>query len=230
MVNKRFWLGMLVMVLVLGITVFSCDIDGIDNGNENGTENGNENVALNGTWAGKEIIEWSIGPHWRYCYNFVFGEGCDFPFCNDCIWVDKTESGTSENIHELALNNDGTFKISRSGYPYMKGTFSTNSGKITMNPTHYSGWDFSFGLMVWMDSSDPPWYSKNEVKKEIIAGNDALTSIDELDELILIGIGKTVNDLFSSSTSGYFVKNNTLTINNWVFNYGAETQTFTREN
>ena len=227
MANKRVWLGMLVMVLVFGITVVGCNIDDNGNGTENGNGNGNGNVVLNGTWAGTEIIEWSTGPHWRYCYNFIFGEGCDFPFCNDCIWVDKTEYGTSENRHELALNNDGTFKISRGNYPYMKGTFSTNSGKIAMNPTHYSGLDFPFGFMVWMDSIDPPWYSKNEMETEIIANIDALTSIEEY---ILIGVGKTVNDLFASSTSGYFVKGNTLTINNWAFNYGAETQIFTREN
>jgi len=59
MSNKRFLLGMLAMSLVFGITVFGCDIDG--NGIGNG--NGSIDVALNGTWAGTEIIEWSTGPH-----------------------------------------------------------------------------------------------------------------------------------------------------------------------
>ena len=222
MANRRFWLGMLVMALIFGMMVFGCDIDG--NGNENG--NGNGNVALNGTWAGTEIIEWSTSPHWRYCYNFVFGEGCDFPFCNDCIWIDKTESGKSEVKLELMLNDDGNFKMFRGGFPYMKGAYSAGSDKITMNPSHYSGLDFHFGFMIWMDSLNPPWYSKNEFKTEWITSNDTSSSNEQLDI-----ISDLVNDLFASSTSNYSVKGDTFTIVNWAFNSNeAEKQTFTRKN
>jgi hypothetical protein len=42
MVNKRFWLGILVLALVLGMTVVGCD-DGSTNG-------GGADSALNGTW------------------------------------------------------------------------------------------------------------------------------------------------------------------------------------
>ena len=41
MANKRFWLGMLVMALALGMTVIGCD---------NGTTDNGTDPALNGTW------------------------------------------------------------------------------------------------------------------------------------------------------------------------------------
>ena len=230
MANKRFLFGMLVIVLVFGMTVVGCDIDGIDNGNENGNGNGNgnSNVALNGKWVGTETVYWSIGPHWRICDNYIRNECALPPMCNDCTWIDKTENGTSEVVHELLLNNDGNFIMLRGGYPYMKGTFSTNSEKITMNPSHYSGWDFPFGLMVWMDSSDPPWFSKNEVERELIADNSFPTSSEQL-----AYIANMVNDLFTSSTSGYSVKDNILTVKNWAFNINYlndyKNQIFTRK-
>jgi len=58
MVNKRFWLVMLVMVLVFGMAIIGCNNDP-DNGNEEGSGNtgggssgggGGANSALNGTW------------------------------------------------------------------------------------------------------------------------------------------------------------------------------------
>jgi hypothetical protein len=43
MLNKKFWLGMMVMVLVFGMTVFGCKDDPEDNGNngDGGNTNGN---------------------------------------------------------------------------------------------------------------------------------------------------------------------------------------------
>ena len=51
MVNKRFWLGMLVMLLTFGMTVVGCD---------NGTTNENGfsgDTALNGIWVNETISE-----------------------------------------------------------------------------------------------------------------------------------------------------------------------------
>ena len=218
MTKIRFGFVMFVIALIFGIMVFGCDIDG--NGNSSG------NVALNGEWTGTEKVEWSVGPHWRFCYNYMFGEGCEFPLCNDCIYIDKTESGYSEIEHKIILTNDGIFRMSRGGFPYMKGTYSTGSDRITINPSHYSGWDFHFGLMVWMDSSNTPWYNKNEFKTEWIQTNDEFPSNDQL-ELIT----NFVNDLFGSSISNYSMKGNVLTIMNWVYSIGDDKkQTFTRKN
>ena len=54
MVNKKFWLGILVMVLVFGMTVIGCDNDstGGNDGSTNGG-GGGTGSALNGTWIGK---------------------------------------------------------------------------------------------------------------------------------------------------------------------------------
>jgi len=107
----------------------------------------------------------------------------------------------------------------------MKGTYSTAGDKIMMKPSHHSGLDFGFGFMIWMDSSDPLWYNKNEFKTEWIASNDGTTS----GEQIAI-IGNIVNDLFASSTSSYSVSGNTLAITSWDFNVNTgEKQTFTRK-
>ena len=58
MANKRFWLGMLVMALVFGMTVVGCSdgsTDG-DSGNGGGSTSGSGGVdsALNGTWIANE--------------------------------------------------------------------------------------------------------------------------------------------------------------------------------
>ena len=49
MVNRRFWLGMLVMLLVFGVTVVGCNNDP-----DNGNGGGKTDPALNGTWIGTE--------------------------------------------------------------------------------------------------------------------------------------------------------------------------------
>jgi hypothetical protein len=71
MENKRFWLGILVMVLVFGMTVVGCG-DGDVKGNDGGTD-----PALNGTWvymqystvSNKWIMNNGIYEH----YGFQFG-------------------------------------------------------------------------------------------------------------------------------------------------------------
>ena len=48
MANKNFWLGILVMALVFGMTVVGCD---------DGSTDGETDSALNGTWVGEDDIE-----------------------------------------------------------------------------------------------------------------------------------------------------------------------------
>jgi len=52
MVNKRFWLGILVMVLVFGMTAVGCDNGNGENGGNTGGTGGESNTdsALNGIW------------------------------------------------------------------------------------------------------------------------------------------------------------------------------------
>ena len=52
MANKRFWLGMLVMVLVFGMTVVGCDDGSTNNGNDNGTL---KDVLDGTTWKGSLV-------------------------------------------------------------------------------------------------------------------------------------------------------------------------------
>ena len=55
MANKRFWLGMLVMVLVLGITVAGCDGGNSDSGDDGWTND--LPSRLHGTWSyGSQVL------------------------------------------------------------------------------------------------------------------------------------------------------------------------------
>jgi len=61
MVNKKFWLGVLVMTLVFGIMVVSCDEDNDDDkkSDVNNNNDNNSNSSLIGTWK-KGQIEFSF--------------------------------------------------------------------------------------------------------------------------------------------------------------------------
>jgi hypothetical protein len=52
MVNKRFWLGILVMVLVFGLTVVGCDDGSTDDSKADTWSNVTSLSQLNGTWKG----------------------------------------------------------------------------------------------------------------------------------------------------------------------------------
>jgi hypothetical protein len=204
MKNKRFWLRMFVIVLVFGITVVGCDID--DNGNGNGTVNGD----LNGIWSRTVISTSEQPPHWQYCDNTIaiLFQGGGLTPCDECIWIDETRTITFEWVHEFVINDDCSFTMSTNEIPYMKGTYSTNDGKITIKPTHTSRLNASF---------EEKWYDKNEIE----AAYRVLLSEEYTDEQI----ARRVNASFSSSTSSYFVKGNALTITK-----EDEKQTFTRKN
>ena len=210
MKNKRFGLGLLAMVLVFGITVFGCDIDGNGNGiengkgNGNGIENGNGNGnvyvdgALYGTWSRTVILISEFPPHWKYCHNCIANsfQGGSLTPCDDCIWINETTNVTIEWVHELTFNDDNIFTMSTNGNQYIKGTYYTNNNKITKTPSHNVG---PFGSREF--------HSKNEM--EVLYKT-------LLDEGLLDGtgedIGRRLNHMFASSTSGYSIKGNTLKI------------------
>jgi hypothetical protein len=113
MVNKRTWLGILVMVLVFGMTVVGCNNDpdngdsgsnGNNNGNSNGNGNGGTDSALNGTW----------------------------------ILIESLGMPIEHQMSELK-NYNGTFENSENGSPSVKGTYTTSGNKQTSTATHIYG-------------------------------------------------------------------------------------------
>jgi len=188
MTNKRFGLGLLVMALVFGMTVFSCDIDG----------NSNIDGALYGTWSRTVILTSEFPPHWKFCDNCIANsfQGGGLTPCDDCIWVNETKNITFEWVYELTFYDGNIFKYSTNGNKYIKGTYSTNNNKITKTPSHNVG---PFG--------STELFSKNEMKilyKALV--DEGL--IEATDEEIV----NRLNHLFASSTSGYSVEGNTLKI------------------
>ena len=188
MTNKRFW-----MAMVLVFTFVGCDLGSNNNGSIDG--------AINGTWSRSVILTSEQSPHWKYCNNCIANlfQGGGLNPCDDCIWIDETTTVNVKWEHELAFNENSSFTMSSNGTHYVKGTYSTNNGKITINPIYHRGLDSS--------NFEKEWYSKNEMEKafKLLRSEGMLEGTDE-------DIDRKINDLFTSSTSGYSVKDNTLTI------------------
>jgi hypothetical protein len=96
MVNKKFWLGVLVMMLVFGITVVSCDEDndGDEKSDVNKNNDNNSNSLLIGTWQ-KGQIEFSFTTNgWILSMNGQIQEMGESYSYNGTKLV-LTQSGTS---------------------------------------------------------------------------------------------------------------------------------------
>jgi len=205
MTNKRFWLVMLVMALVFGMTVFGCDIDGNGKGNLDGN--------IDGVWFRAVNLTSEQPPHWIYCNNSIaiLFQGGGLNPCNDCVWINETRTVTTEWVHELVFNDNRNFTMLSNETQYVKGTYSTNNGIITINPTHRKGLDSNF---------EKEWYSKNEMEEAFILlrSEGILGATDE-------DIERKLNDMYTSSTSYYSVKGNKLSIS-----LEDEPQTFIKKN
>jgi hypothetical protein len=98
MVNKRFWLGILVMVLVFGMTVIGCD---------NGTTDGlTIDSSLNGTWDNiKEDTEYS----WYYVLRLDDGNFEYFRRDNRLISKGKYSTSNGKITMEYTHLHGNTF-------------------------------------------------------------------------------------------------------------------------
>jgi hypothetical protein len=164
MVNKRFCLGMLVMTIVFGMTVFGCK-DEPNDGNDNGGNSvGSTDTALNGTWVNYD------------------GD-------------------------ELKLNN-GNIELSYNGIVVQRGTYSTSSGKMTIQITHYHG-----SMLNPMFELDSKMYSRNELET-------AFKALGVTDEEIT----RELNKMFSPVIFNYSVNGNILTLS-----LDGYTETYTRK-
>jgi hypothetical protein len=122
MVNKRFWLGILVMALVFGMTVVGCD-----NGSTGGNGNGNGIVS-------KETIsgKWEIGD----------SENSTFEFTPDNIYIVVGNFGqpVSRAVTQQTYVYTGKYTIS--------GTKITLEGFGIIEVKSFSDEDFSFSLKL----------------------------------------------------------------------------------
>ena len=174
MAKENFWFGMLVMVLAFGMMVVGCNNDPTDKSTDS---------MLNGTWIGTGGTSSETRP-----YQVITDETGKI-----ISWIDpwtgemisgEPPAGAGERVTELEAKlkfNNGNFEYSVDGILFMKGSYTTNAGKLTLNPTHYYG-EF-FGL-------ESKWYSKNELK----------TLFPDED----------IDGQFSQITSNYSVSSNTL--------------------
>jgi hypothetical protein len=94
MVNKKFWLGILVIALVFGMVVVGCD-NNPDNGNGNGNGDGGggkTDSALNGTWVNNfqgEMTLYNGTFEWRYPAG-ILGEKGTYIFSGNTIAFTST--------------------------------------------------------------------------------------------------------------------------------------------
>ena len=148
MVNKRFWLGILVMVLVLGMTVVGCDNGNNDEkGNNDGTFTLTENRWTSGSIASgvREII---------YSFTVVIGRTYDI------WWNDKDEGdGTKTlDIRVSAFYSDGAaiFSNADSGWASSMSFISNTNGTVYLRVAPYSSDDTGTFAIVYSTSSTKP--------------------------------------------------------------------------
>ena len=61
--------------------------------------------------------------------------------------------------------NNGHFEISGSDGPQSRGTYTTSSGTITLNTTHYFGGMYNSVLDIWeLPSLEERWYTAEEIR------------------------------------------------------------------
>ena len=208
---KKFFLSSFVIAALVVATAFtSCNKNP---GEEPVEEPGNVDVALYGTWNRTVTLTFERQPHWFYCNNCIANlfQGVGLNPCNDCIWINETKIENVEWVHEMVFNDNSNFSMFSNELEYVKGAYSTDNGKITINPTNIKGLDSNF---------EKEWYTKNEMvetfQQLILEG-----MIDRTDE----DIDRKINELFTSSTFSYSVKGDQLTFTN-----EDEKQEFIRKN
>jgi hypothetical protein len=141
MKNQRFWLGMLVMVLVFGMIVIGCN-NGSDDSNSNDDNNSNSSDDNNSNSNGK--TDPALNGTWLDTYEGIYA----IPRLTNGTWG---YINTPNQNGELKLDN-GNFLSSINGSPYVKGTYTTGNGKITFSYTYIHGGDGTNG-----------WYSIKEI-------------------------------------------------------------------
>jgi hypothetical protein len=131
MANKKFWLGMLVMVLVFGMTVVGCDPESTDsNGNGGGGGGGGTDHALNGTWTGI-----ASGPNGvsAVC-EFIFNNG-NFEESVDGIPFVKGSYSTSGNFLTMTITHIWGVMGGLDSKWYTKNEWKTETGLDISIPT-----------------------------------------------------------------------------------------------
>ena len=136
--------------------------------------------------------------------------GCDDGSTDD-IKNDSALNGTwinnDKNQDDLKFNSRN-YEKSFEEKPMEKGTYSTNSGKITFTTTHWHGYALSFyssieGVKIINSGIETKWYSKKDFET---FGVYSTTDIDAI---------------FQSFTLSYSVNGNTLTTSSewWTMTY-----------
>jgi len=126
MVNKKFWLGILVMVLVFGMTVVGCDDDSTSGGSGN-------DGSLNGTWINTPFSLIISESDYTSKYNGVnYGKGTvsyngsTLTLKSTHSWVDSSWSPFSETVTGSYSLSGNTLTVSG-----IQGRYSDMNGAWT---------------------------------------------------------------------------------------------------
>jgi len=115
--------------------------------------------------------------------------------CDNGITGGNNNGGTDPALNETCIvtgsswernNNNGSFETSNNGISDLKGTYTTNSGKITSKTTQAWGKCFS-------DSLDAKWYTKSELQSALdVSYHDQIEASFEEETLFYSINGNTV--------------------------------------
>jgi len=100
-----------------------------------------------------------------------------------------------------------------SGNNYVKGTFTTSDGSMTLTPTHYWGAGGGLGL-------EAKWYSKQDLKAPAVL--KALTDHNDGDPVVT---AEDIDALFTALPFTYAISGSTLTLTQ----EGGSPQTYTKQ-
>jgi hypothetical protein len=137
MVNKRGWLGILVMILVFGMAVIGCDDNPGDNGPKWVAATGEYAQPMTGTVAGSALTftDW-IGEQWTLTKN---GGGLNGVWYSVDEYLKLTISEPNWTMAVSDEGGDGPEPVSRAAKSYFdfaKGTLAVNGSTVTFITTH----------------------------------------------------------------------------------------------
>lgn len=148
---------------------------------------------------------------WFGIFTLILVFGMTFTGCEK---VDKNLNGTwlSDNGSDTKMEyQDGEFELKISGFPVIKGTYTTKDNEITTTGTHYGSYDFVYYHGYSKDRFPSNWFTREELELSFYY------SVDDPDT------NDFLSSIFGTNTGTYSINGDTLT-ETW----GGETTTSTR--
>jgi hypothetical protein len=196
MANKRFWLVILAMVLVFGMTVVSCD-NNHDNGFDN---NGGGGLGLDGTW-------YSYGNVYKYYFNYGYYEHT----YNGNLYRKGTYTTTYDSM-TMTITHISMYSLS-SSYTWLEPSTWYSRDEFYTAYLNYYRATYRSQIQQTYDSLVTTYGV--ETANSYFQSAYGTTNIDSIadsydDKNYGNSIDASLNQLYTSSTVAYLLSGNTL--------------------